>query len=152
MTTYVVTPEQVAVAWVKTVPTVPADKVATTLPADSTTWGSTGFVQVSIVGGAPEPHVPLYRPIVQVDCWATNPGSAKPPWGRAGSLAQAIVWATYGHRYATPVSAGSDFQDALVLSVRPISEPRRIPDDEAGFARVQVDLELVWVTESGPVA
>lgn len=151
MTTYVMTPEQVAVAWLKTLPTIPSDKVATSLPADSTVWGSTGFVQVTIAGGSPASSVPLYRPVVQVDCWAATTGSAKPPWGRAGSLAQAIVWATYRFR-GQVVNLGTDFAVASLLSVRPLSEPRRIPDDEAGFARVQLDLELSWTSNTGPVA
>lgn len=151
MTTYVLTPEQVAVAWIKTLPTVPSDKVATSLPADSTVWGATGFVQVTVAGGTPDGYVPLYRPVVQVDCWATNPGSDKPPWGRAGSLCQAIIWATYRMR-GMVVDLGSDFAVASLLSVRPLGEPRRIPDDEAGFARVQVDLELSWTSNAGPAA
>ena len=149
--TYVMTPEQVAVAWLKTVDGIDSTKVATSLPGDPAVWGATGFVTVAVVGGTPGDHVPLYRPVVSVTAWATTPGSAKPPWGRAGSMAGAIVWATYRFR-GMPVDLGADFAVASLLSVRPLGEPRRIPDETPGFARVAVDLELSWTTNGGPAA
>ena len=39
--------------------------------------------------------MPLRRPVGQVECWATNPGSGKPPWNRAADLAEQIRIATY---------------------------------------------------------
>lgn len=137
------TAEQLAVAWVKTVPEVDPSKVATTLPADAAGWAASGFVQVGIVGGSPSVHTPLLSTVVSVHCWAANLNSNRPPWGRAGSLAAAIVWATYGHPAAV-VDLGVEFHRARLLSVYPLSSPRRIPGDEAGFAHVEFDAAMAW--------
>lgn len=142
---YLPTAEQVAVAWLKTVTGVDATKVATTLPADVSVWAATGFWQVTVVGGTPATHTPLYMPVIRVDCWAANLASTKPPWGRAGSMAGSVVWATYHQPALLRVDPGAGFDTAHVLSTFPLSEPVRVPDDDAGFARVFVDLRLSWV-------
>ena len=139
------TAEMMAVAWLKTVDGIPSDKVATSLPGDNSTWAASGFIQVSVAGGTPQSHVPLYAPVIQVDCWANNANSQKPPWGKAGHLAGAIQWATYSQGAQVGVLPMlDDFYDVRVTTVRCVSEPRRIPGDDAGFARVQLDLEFSW--------
>lgn len=137
------TAEQVAVEWLRSVEGIDPTKVATNLPADAAVWGATGFAQVTVTGGSPAVHTPLNRPVVTVDCWAAKPGSSRPPWGFAGSMAAAIVWAAFRQRVVT-LDLGVEFRAPRVLAVSAISEPRRILDDEAGFARVQVDLLIVW--------
>lgn len=135
--------ELVAVAWVKSVPGVDPTKVATSLPADTSVWSATGFVQVGVVGGSPNVDTPLFAPVVQVDCWTNAVNSNKPPWGQAHALAGAIMWATYRHE-PTTVAMPENYHPARLLSVYGLSEPRRIPSDTAGYARVQFDLAMVW--------
>lgn len=141
--TYYPTAEQVGTAWVKTLDGVDATKVATALPGDANVWASTGFVQLAVVGGSPRIHSQMYSPVFQVDCWAANV-AGKAPWGRAGSLAAAVVWGCYHGPAPVLVNLGSEFHMGRVHAVIPLSEPRRIEGDEAGFARVQFDMALTW--------
>ncbi|AMW13315.1 hypothetical protein A4E84_29765 [Streptomyces qaidamensis] len=133
--------ELVATAWLQQVPDMQAD-VGTELPKDPTTWPD-GFVQVMTVGGTPGIHLPMRRPVVQVDCWAATPGSPEPPWGLASHLGALILAATYtaGQRLTELPDL---FGTVRVQSAYAVSEPRRIPSDEARFARVQFDLQLHW--------
>lgn len=135
--------EQVAVAWLLSLNGVPEGKVATTLP-DAAAWADTGFVQVQTVGGSPAVDVPLYRPTVQVDCWATNPGSSRPAWGKAAHLANAVQWGTYRQPASGVLVLRDGAYGARVLTAVTLTEPRRITGDDAGFARVQVDVALTW--------
>lgn len=142
------TTDLVAVAWLRGVPGVPSTAVATTLPSNASTWSASGFVQVTAVGGTSNPHLPVRSPVVGVDCWAVAPGSAKPPWGRANSLAEAVRAGTFGAagRMVT-LSVGG--LRARVLEAYLLSEPRRITDDEGSYARYAFDLALHWVPASG---
>lgn len=144
---YLPTPEQVTVAWLQTVAQVDPTKVATSLPADASVWGSTGFWQVTVVGGSLGLDTPLWAPVVAVDCWAAVPNSNRPPWGRAGSYAAAVLAGTYSARQVGALSFGEEFHPVRVTTCRPLSMPRRVQQDEAGFARVQLDIELTYIPE-----
>lgn len=139
------TTDLVAVAWLKGVAGVPSGSVATTVPSDNSTWAASGFVQVTTVGGSPEPHMPLRVPVVSVDCWAVNPDSGRPPWGKASTLAELVrdgtLAADVGRTVALPVGGLS----ARVLSVYALGEARRILDDDASYARYSLDISLAWV-------
>ena len=124
----------------------PADGIDTDLPADPATWSTNGFAQVTAVGGSPDIYVPVYQPAVQVDVWCTRVGSELPPWNQAGHLAGQLVAATYDTdnlNVSPTLPAG--FRPVRVLSAFPLSEPRRVMGDPAGFARVTLDLALRWV-------
>ena len=137
-------PDLVAVTWLKTLTGLPANQIATSLPADNSTWAASGFVQAATVGGTPNRDVPTYSPVIQVDCWANNVNSQKPPWGKAGHLAAVIQWATYGARQPGVLGMPDGFYPVRLMSVYPITEPRRILGDESAFARVQLDLSFMW--------
>ncbi|WP_018502986.1 hypothetical protein [Parafrankia discariae] len=141
----VVTPttDLVAVAWLRGVPGLPADRIATKVPADVSVWAGTGFVQVTAVGGEPDIDVPMRRPVVSVDLWAVNPTSGRPPWGKAASLAEHARMGCYGN-VGRVVALPAVGLAARVLSVYPMAEPRRVPDDEGSYARYQFDLALHW--------
>lgn len=136
--------ELVAVAWLKTLTGIPTAQVATNLPADNESWAASGFVQVTAVGGNPNIDIPTFQPVVQIDCWANNVDSLKPPWGKASSLAERIVWASYGVQQPGSIDMGANFHSPRLMSVYALSEPRRILSDEAGFARVQFDMSFRW--------
>jgi hypothetical protein len=135
--------EQVAVAYLKTVAALDPTKIATSLPADAAVWAASGFVQVQVVGGTPEVHVPKFSPVIEVTCWANNSNSQQPPWGKASHLAEAVKFSTYSQR-SVLLETPENFYDVRLLSVYPVSEPRRVLGDEAGFARVSVDLAFHW--------
>lgn len=134
----------VATAWAKMVSGLPSGQIAGTLPEDNSTWAASGFVEVSTSGGTPTQENALRSPVITYDCWACAPGSVRPPWGKANALAEAIVAANYAHLHG-PVTMPAGYGPARVLSTLLIAEPRRVGSDPAGYARFQVDIQIVWL-------
>lgn len=149
------TDELVAVAWIASVPGFSPAMVGTTLPADvnpdgsPAAWLKTGYATVSVVGGNPDPLLPISRPVIQVDCWAAVPGSNKPPWNLAAALSRAILRATWDRyripRPLTPTLNGVEYPTAVVQSATIVTAFRRMYDDAADYAHLSGDLNLSWV-------
>jgi hypothetical protein len=140
----------VAAAWIRTIPGLVADGVATQLPSDEKTWAANGFVVVPTnVGGTPHSTMPLHRPVVQVECWGTVPGSDKLPWGIPSQLAAQIFAGTQDRTtFGRPLSItanGITYPGARVLSAKMLTEPRRIWHDTGDYAGKTFDLALQWV-------
>ena len=147
-TPYPPTNELVAVAWLSTrVAGIAAGQVATTLPADQSKWAAEGFLQVqAIPGGNPSVDGLGRHPIVQLDGWATVPGSDKPPWNMANRLLELVRLATEGAQvYGKAVTLPANYAGARVLAAYLVTEPTRVNDDPSGFARFTADLALDWV-------
>jgi hypothetical protein len=152
------TDELVAAAWIATIPGLNRDMVGSQLPPDANEDGSqaswvgndAGFVQVAVVGGTSDPLLPVKRPVMQVDCWATLPGSNYPPWTQANRLAETIQYATWDrYNIARPLTItlnGVVYPAAVVQSAYLTTRPRRITDDAGDYARYSFDLALQWVT------
>lgn len=148
--------EYVAAAWIGSIPGLTPAMVGTQLPpdvnADGTvaSWVSTGFVTVAVAGGNPDPLLPVNRAVMQVDCWATRPGSNKPPWPDAAVIAAAIRRATWDrYHIARPLSLsvnGVAYPTTVVQSAYLATGFRRLYDDAGDYARYQADLALTWVT------
>jgi hypothetical protein len=140
----------VAAEWIRTIPGLVADGVATQLPADEKTWAANGFVVVPTqVGGTPHRNIPIRRPVCQVETWGTVPGSDKLPWGIANQLMEQIRAGTYDRttfgRLLTITAGGVTYPPARVLSATMMTEPRRIWSDSGDYAGFQADLMLHWV-------
>lgn len=140
--------ELVAVAWLSSATGIEAGQVATTLPSDAAAWETNGFVHVvGAVGGSPQLDYALREPVVQVDAYAVNLSSGKPPWGKAASLMELLVAATYDEAGLQRVlTLRPGYPQARVLTAHLMSEPRRMPGDDASFARFQADFVLHWIT------
>jgi hypothetical protein len=139
----------VADAWLRSLAIVPTSCVGPTLPAARTTpapdWVTNGFLQHTVVGGAPGIHVPTRRSVVQIDAWATRLDSRAVPWGIASRLAEAVWAGTFlqlSQERALAVPAG--YVTPLLRTVNPLGEPVKVADDGAGFARFRLDLEFNW--------
>lgn len=133
----------VVVAWLLTCPGITSGMAATQLPADDTSWASTGFVTATTNGGSPNDYYAARVPVVQVDTWGVSPGSNKPPWGLANNLAETVLAATYAA--GRTVTLPNSYPPARVLSVWPITEPRRVYDDAGDYARYSMVLAFTWV-------
>lgn len=143
----------VGVAWLKMVPGIPADSVATRLPTvsgsvDVSKLRAGGFVRWrSGLGGTPAGL--MRRPVGVAECWAAPAaGSNQVPWGRAADLAEAIM-AVVTDEYTlldhVQVQPPGDYAPAIVHTVRALSgDPMKVEDDPSGFARFDVDLEINW--------
>lgn len=152
------TDELVATAWIATITGFRPSIVATQLPPSANKDGTPadwvsnppyGFVTAVVVGGDEDPLLPIYRPVLQVDCWATKGGSNKPPWFRANRLAKHISAATRNRtnvsRLLTISANGVQYPSAIVQGARILTSPRRMPDDPGDAARYQFDLWLQWI-------
>lgn len=138
------TNELVGVGWLRQVTGLDGI-VATSLPADQSTWAASGFVELTAIGGTPNPELPVASPVYSVDCWATSPNSGQLPWGKANQLAEHIRAGVHAHssirrRVTTPAA----YADAVVMDALMLTEPRRIRDDPADFAHYTADLQLWW--------
>lgn len=150
------TDELVTAAWIGTIPGLAPGMVDEVLPpdveADGTVagWVATGFVTVAVAGGNPDAALPTQKPVMQVDVWATDPGSNKPPWRKASAIGQAIVRATWDRQsIARPlplVVNGVTYPTAVVKTAYITSNFRRMYDDAGDYAHLQGDLALEWVT------
>lgn len=147
--------ELVAVAWIASISGLSTAMVGTQLPPDvnadgsAASWINTGFITVSVVGGNPDPLLPVNRPVLQVDCWATVPGSNKPPWNKAAAIASVIRYATWdrirGPRPLAVTVNGVAYPLAVVQGAYLATAFRRIYDDQGDYARYQGDLALSWI-------
>jgi hypothetical protein len=151
----------VAEAWIATIPDIAAvggaAMVGSELPPaalpDSNKpapWVSTGFIMTTVYGGTPDPMLPIHKPVMQVDCFATVPGSNDPPWEDAEALAQAVQYACWQwNTTARPVPVcvnGVTYPTAIVLSAWVIRTFQRMYSDAADYARIQGDVQLIWKT------
>lgn len=137
------TTELVATAWVKGIV---GDIVAGALPRDNSTWAASGFVVLATVGGTADMYVPLRTPVVSLDCWAVSPNGNRPPWHKATWLAEQIQAGCYDSE-STPrlLTLPASYPTARVLSAYSTYEARRVPSDEAGYARVNLGIAFNWV-------
>jgi hypothetical protein len=150
----------VAVSWIGGVPGLVPTQVATVLPQDTATWSELGFITALVVGGNPDLYLPLRNPVFGIDCWAVNPASGKPPWGKANYLAELIrkhvesdpkSRLTQGFYRTLTFTDKGDYSSAQVMEAIMLTEPRRgvtqgmVPmGDEASYARYSFDLQLKW--------
>lgn len=144
------TSELVARAWLGSIDGFSPQMVAPQLPADDTSWAATGFVQAVVVGGSPDIDLPVKKPVLQIDCWATKPGSDKPKWVMANLLAETIRYATLQRmsmsRLLTITSGLLTYPPAVVISAYLMTEIRRIPGDPGDYAHYQFDMAMSWKT------
>jgi len=142
------TSELVAISYIQTMPGVMADAVATQPPPAEAEWAANGCITVQVTGGHPDIGLPVRNPLVQVDMFATDPGSDKIPWWKASALAEQIWMATQDKQQAgriVPVFAGGrEYPPAKVLTAFWMTEPRRIYGDRGDWAHYQGDLAMSW--------
>jgi hypothetical protein len=141
-------------AWLTTVPELTASMIGAALPAPSADgtipWTTTGFVQCTVAGGQVEDPTGRRTTLAQIDCWATRlPTSRKLPWALADQLAEHIIEAaragTGQEQYVDVGPAGTTYDQARILTVLAVDEPRRVPNDPAGYARFMHHLTVTWI-------
>ena len=140
--------EIVATKWLAGISGLSSSMVATQLPRDTSTWSSTGFVTIAVVGGAPSMYTPLRSPVLSIDCWAINPGSNKPPWYQANQLAEIIDQGCRASNAQRWLTLGGNYMQARVTTAYWVTEPRRIYADGGAAARYSGNLAFNWVAAS----
>lgn len=132
---------QVIEAWVKSLNLVSSTMVGPTLPPDHTTWASTGFFQVSVVGGDANVDLGTKEPVYEISYWLTSADGHPAPFNTAENAAYNIYNAAQNAR-SQHLTVGST--TVFLLGISPISMPMRVPDPRTGFARVMVQVRGVW--------
>lgn len=122
--------------------------VATTLPSlVNETAPASGAIQVHAgIAGTMDVDVPFHRALVQLDCWAANRDSGRPPWGRAAFFAETITHHAYSvsaRRRVVPTQAA--YVNATVHAVQVMRKPHKIKSDEANYAGLSLDLLVHYV-------
>lgn len=122
------------------------DGIGAKLPGDVSSWASTGFVQIAVVGGSPDVYGPLRRPVIDVRAKWIAPASKQPPWYAANDLGERILAGCYA-AYQNPVEAimPAGFEKAFVQSAYALTEMRRMGGDDSNVATFQFDLQINWV-------
>jgi hypothetical protein len=143
------TPEKVALGWGAAI--FNTTMVGATLPTDNTTWAASGFVTATISTGlGPHMYYRFDRPVISLQCWAVNPDTGRPPWGKAQNLAETIrVLGAYRNE-PVAVTVPDSSENARVLSAYLVSEPRKVFGDLGDYAAYVVDVQLFWVATPKP--
>jgi hypothetical protein len=140
----------VADAWLRLVSGLPASCVGPTLPTARRTpapaWVTQGFVQHTVVAGAPGVEVPFRRTVLQLDFWAVTLDDRTPPWGVASSLAETVLAATYGSVHELVLTVPAGFDPPRLRTVTALAEPRKVREDAAGFAHFTFDATFTWTS------
>jgi hypothetical protein len=142
--------ELVAQAWLAAYAGFDPAQVAGKLP-EPEKWVGNGFVQVrALVGAGVDIDVPQRRTsVLQVDTWGTRSAhdSFRPLWGVAMDLAECVRVATFPdvQQYGKPLDMPvPGYQPARALSASLASDPVRVEDDPSGYARMTINLSLIW--------
>lgn len=128
--------------------------VASQLPQDNSTWGTSGFITTTVVGGTFNPYISVGRPVMQLDVYTIRPNASKPLWNRASNIMQGLIRAVLDEatlRRALTLTAGpADYGRARVLEIsspgyEDMPEPRKVFGDPGNYARMTIDLQFHWV-------
>jgi hypothetical protein len=140
------TDEVVTKAWIAQLPSFTADMVDEQLPRDRSVWVVSGFITVTVVGGATVPEFRLESPVIAVTGWAHEPGIDRPPWEKARNLVEMVKAGTFqppgpsGWRLELPRCS----EDAVVKTAYAIGKPRRQYGDFGDYAGYVQNLVLNW--------
>lgn len=145
--------ELVAVTWLRR--ELGATNVASSLPRDQSTWREAGFIQVQSVPTNADVDVPEHRgSLLQLDVWAhANADGAtttRPAWGLASTVTGLLLHALGNAQpFGAPLEwpDGEPWAPARVMSAYAMTEPSRVPDDPAGFARFTLDAVFDWAIQ-----
>lgn len=141
------TNELAAMAWLRTIPGIPSDKVSTKIPGDNSLIAPSGFVTVLTVGGSSDIYVPRRSPVIEIKTWACHADGDRqdPPWAKANQLAEIIRERCLDHQsFGGVLTTKNGYDNVCVPSAYVISEPMKVPDDMGRFAVYTMDVEIHW--------
>lgn len=135
-----------AISWLKTVPGVPTNKVATRLPGNLNDIGPDGFVTVTTFSGNSDIYVPRRSPVIEIKTWArTQSGQKEPQWWVANQIAESIRERCWDHNsFGGVIETRSGYDNVCVPSAYLISEPRKTESDDGRFAIYVFEMQFHW--------
>lgn len=135
---------QVGAAWLRS----KGFPAGTSRPSRVTDWSDSGFLVVSVVGGAGTRDLSQQRkPILSLDAWGVSPGSSKPPKaatvGMLGLVRRAVE--AFDGRGA-PLPVGDGYEQVLIQDVWiERDEPAEIPDPDTSLAHYVQEIGMAWI-------
>lgn len=108
---------------------------------------ASGFVRVTVIGGAQDKYTALQRPVLQLDVLALRTDSEEAPWHQARDICERIKYEA-ARMVPVTVAPGASWNNARVLVVNMITEARRMEDRE-GYAHYEMDAQLNYTEVSG---
>lgn len=145
--------ELVISAWMMSIPNFPvyADYQ---LPWDINEPLDNGYIQVTVINGAPDQNVPLFHTVAQIDCWVNAPSEDRYYRLQASGMAKAVQYAAYDRKKAkrgltltTALSDGRviEYPPAHMDTVVCLTEPHRIQSkDNYIFEGYSMDMTFTW--------
>ena len=118
------------------------------LPTDNSTWATSGYLLVPLgaVGGGRDYDTTMEHPVMQVDAYAAAPDSGKPPWAKAGVLAQRVIRATDDESLVkVSPTLPSAYAPVRVLELYLVGPPPHPLPDVSSYARYTFNLAMHWV-------
>lgn len=143
MTAYLTT-EKVTCAWLATLPGITAAMVDPVLPTPADSWATTGFITPYALGGLRGMYVPVAHPVVGLKCWAWDPDTGRPPWNQAANLAETIAAGCFATSHSVFLTVPYCDQQARILSVYLLEEPRRAYGDMGDYACFDTSVAIHW--------
>lgn len=135
----------VIAAWINSIPDLRPGCSGGELPEDNTTWGSSGFAVITVVGGNHHVHSgQLNHPVVQLDCYAQKPNTGKPLWGAANAMLSTIAEACESDLRYRVLTLPNGFGNARVLGCYQLTEERRVYRDDQQSAICEADFHFYW--------
>ena len=139
-------------SWINTISELRPGISATELPEDNSTWGASGFVVVSVIGGSRDIYINAGRPVVRLEVYAGVANKSRPLWGTANNVYQAIVAAhetpSTIQRQLTLSVRGKSYGKARVMSCYPLGEEQKKYDVDGDYACIWANWQFHWVTEN----
>lgn len=135
----------VVAAWVNSIPDLRPGICATRLPEDNTTWGTSGFIVLTPVGGHRDVDLPVGRAIVQLDCYAIKPDTGRPLWNMANALVSSVIAATENKAtLQRTLTLPNGYPQARVLSCYPVRDEKPGYGDPTSAAVMSFDVFFHW--------
>lgn len=110
------TVSMVVQAWLRTLPALAGVGVASVLPADLASWSGDVFVVETLVIPRIDPYTGVVDASSQLDVWAKRAAaSSRPPWRRAGQIAEDIATACLEFReWVAPAPSALYYRQRLL--------------------------------------
>lgn len=146
--------ELVICSWISSIPGIEVDYVDHQLPWDLNVPVDNGYVQVTVINGAPDQNVPMFHTVAQIDCWVATPSEDRIYRLKASGLAKSIQYGAYDRVRAQrgltivenlPNGDVITYPDAHMFTVTCLSDPHQIVSKDSSFYEgYSMDMTFTW--------
>lgn len=119
---------------------------AAELPTDNTTWGTSGFFVLTVIGGTHGVYTGSLRsPVLQIEAFAIQPNGDRPVWGAASNAIEALARACDDKdRMQRLLTLPHGYGTARMLGGYALSEPTKGYKNNQSAAIYRADFHFRW--------